>query len=154
MSQHIHDDHMEHKCLSITYQASCISFKRRTARSANAGRYKSSRDISDQEETPIWVPKLGNIHDRLDAMPRTSHAAVNVGIPFVSITRAMMSKRCISNSHRLGVRAPALGHYRYGLTGLLHLGRKFLADQPFENVQPDLGAGSFCLRVTTLSFTP
>src|SRR5579859_20934 len=97
-------------------------------------------DISDQEETTIWVPELGTFDDRLDAI--AAHKA-HGGQSWYYIClgpRGKYLNRFI-DFPSLKVRLLPWVNYRYGLTGYLHWGGNFWTDQPFENVQPDWGGG-------------
>ncbi len=99
-------------------------------------------DISAQEETTIWVPKLGTFDEGLDAI--TAHKARG-GQSWYYICldpRGKYLNRFIDYP-TLKVRLLPWVNYRYGLTGYLHWGGNFWTDRPFENLQPDWGGGFF-----------
>jgi hypothetical protein len=97
-------------------------------------------DISDQEETTIWVPELGTFDDRLDAIA-THKARGGQSWYYICLApRGKYLNRFI-DFPSLKVRLLPWVNYRYGLTGYLHWGGNFWTDQPFENVQPDWGGG-------------
>lgn len=97
-------------------------------------------DISAQEETTIWVPKLGTFDDRLDAIA-THKARGGQSWYYICLDpRGRYLNRFI-DFPSLKVRLLPWVNYRYGLTGYLHWGGNFWTDRPFENVQPDWGGG-------------
>jgi hypothetical protein len=99
-------------------------------------------DISAQEETTIWVPKLGTFDERLDAI--AAHKA-HGGQSWYYICldpRGRYLNR-FTDYPTLKVRLLPWVNYRYGLTGYLHWGGNFWTDRPFEDVQPDWGGGFF-----------
>lgn len=97
-------------------------------------------DISAQEETTIWVPKLGTFDDRLDAIA-THKAHGGQSWYYICLDpRGRYLNRFI-DFPTLKVRLLPWINYRYGLTGYLHWGGNFWTDRPFENVQPDWGGG-------------
>jgi hypothetical protein len=99
-------------------------------------------DISAQEETTIWVPKLGTFDDRLDVI--TAHK-LNGGQSWYYICLDPRGKYLnrFTDYPTLKARLLPWLNYRYGLTGYLHWGGNFWTDRPFENVQPDWGGGFF-----------
>jgi hypothetical protein len=99
-------------------------------------------DISAQEETTIWVPKLGTFDDRLDAIA-AHKARGGQGWYYICLDpRGKYLNRFI-DFPSLKVRLLPWVNYRYGLTGYLHWGGNFWTGQPFQNVQPDWGGGFF-----------
>src|SRR6267378_4289239 len=99
-------------------------------------------DISDQEETTIWVPKLGTFDDRLDAIAAHKARGGQCWYYICLDPRGKYVNRFI-DFPSLKVRLLPWVNYRYGLTGYLQWGGNFWTDQPFENVQPDWGEGFF-----------
>jgi hypothetical protein len=99
-------------------------------------------DISDQEETTIWVPKLSTFDDRLDAIAAHKSRGGQCWYYICLDPRGKYVNRFI-DFPSLKVRLLPWVNYRYGLTGYLHWGGNFWTDQPFENVQPDWGGGFF-----------
>ncbi len=97
-------------------------------------------DISSQEETTIWVPKLGTFDEGLDAIA-AHKARGGQGWYYICLDpRGKYLNRFI-DFPTLKVRLLPWLNYRYGLTGYLHWGGNFWTDRPFENVQPDWGGG-------------
>ena len=99
-------------------------------------------DISEQEETTIWAPKLGTFDDRLDAIAVHKAHGGQSWYYICLDPRGKYLNRFI-DFPSLKVRLLPWVNYRYGLTGYLHWGGNFWTDQPFENVQPDWGGGFF-----------
>ncbi len=99
-------------------------------------------DISEQEETTIWAPKLGTFDDRLDAIAVHKAHGGQSWYYICLDPRGKYVNRFI-DFPSLKVRLLPWVNYRYGLTGYLHWGGNFWTDQPFENVQPDWGGGFF-----------
>jgi hypothetical protein len=99
-------------------------------------------DISAQEETTIWVPKLGTFDDRLDAIAAHKARGGQSWYYICLDPRGRYLNRFI-DFPSLKVRLLPWVDYRYGLTGYLHWGGNFWTDRPFENVQPDWGGGFF-----------
>lgn len=99
-------------------------------------------DISAQEETTIWVPKLGTFDDRLDAIAAHKTRGGQSWYYICLDPRGKYLNRFIDYPV-LKVRLLPWVNYRYGLTGYLHWGGNFWTDRPFENVQPDWGGGFF-----------
>ncbi len=97
-------------------------------------------DISAQEETTIWVPKLGTFDERLDAIAAHKARGGQSWYYICLDPRGKYLNRFI-DFPTLKVRLLPWVNYRYGLTGYLHWGGNFWADRPFENVQPDWGGG-------------
>ena len=97
-------------------------------------------DIPAQEETTIWVPKLGTFDDRLDAIAAHKARGGQCWYYICLDPRGKYLNRFI-DFPTLKVRLPPWVNYRYGLTGYLHWGGNFWTDQPFEDVQPDWGGG-------------
>jgi hypothetical protein len=99
-------------------------------------------DISAQEETTIWVPKLGTFDEGLDAI--AAHKA-HGGQSWYYICLDPRGKYLnrFTDYPTLKVRLLPWVNYRYGLTGYLHWGGNFWTDRPFEDVQPDWGGGFF-----------
>jgi hypothetical protein len=99
-------------------------------------------DISAQEETTIWVPKLGTFDEHLAAI--AAHKAQG-GQSWYYICLDPRGKYLnrFTDYPTLKVRLLPWLNYRYGLTGYLHWGGNFWTEQPFENVQPDWGGGFF-----------
>jgi hypothetical protein len=97
-------------------------------------------DIPAQEETTIWVPKLGTFDDRLDAIAAHKARGGQSWYYICLDPRGKYLNRFI-DFPSLKVRLLPWVNYRYGLTGYLHWGGNFWTDRPFENVQPDWGGG-------------
>jgi hypothetical protein len=99
-------------------------------------------DISGQEETTIWVPKLGTFDEGLDAI--AAHKA-HGGQSWYYICLDPRGKYLnrFTDFPTLKVRLLPWVNYRYALSGYLHWGGNFWTDRPFENVQPDWGGGFF-----------
>jgi hypothetical protein len=99
-------------------------------------------DIPAQEETTIWVPKLGTFDDRLDAIAEHKARGGQSWYYICLDPRGRYLNRFIDYP-TLKVRLLPWVNYRYGLTGYLHWGGNFWTDRPFENLQPDWGGGFF-----------
>ena len=99
-------------------------------------------DISAQEETTIWVPKLSTFDERLDAIATHKERGGQSWYYICLDPRGKYLNRFI-DFPSLKVRLLPWVNYRYGLTGYLHWGGNFWTDRPFENVQPDWGGGFF-----------
>ena len=99
-------------------------------------------DISAQEETTIWVPKLGTFDERLDAIAAHKARGGQSWYYICLDPRGKYLNRFI-DFPTLKVRLLPWVNYRYGLTGYLHWGGNFWTDRPFEDVQPDWGGGFF-----------
>jgi glycosyl hydrolase family 123 len=99
-------------------------------------------DISAQEETTIWVPKLGTFDERLDAIAAHKARGGQSWYYICLDPRGKYLNR-FTDYPTLKVRLLPWINYRYGLTGYLHWGGNFWTDRPFENVQPDWGGGLF-----------
>ena len=99
-------------------------------------------DISAQEETTIWVPKLGTFDERLDAIAAHKARGGQSWYYICLDPRGKYLNR-FTDYPTLKVRLLPWVNYRYGLTGYLHWGGNFWTDRPFENVQPDWGGGFF-----------
>jgi hypothetical protein len=99
-------------------------------------------DISAQEETTIWVPKLGTFDERLDAIAAHKARGGQSWYYICLDPRGKYLNRFIDYP-TLKVRLLPWVNYRYGLTGYLHWGGNFWTDRPFENLQPDWGGGFF-----------
>jgi hypothetical protein len=99
-------------------------------------------DIADQEETTIWVPKLGTFDDRLEAIAAHKSRGGQSWYYICLDPRGKYLNR-FTDYPTLKVRLLPWVNYRYGLSGYLHWGGNFWTDQPFENVQPDWGGGFF-----------
>jgi hypothetical protein len=99
-------------------------------------------DIPAQEETTIWVPKLGTFDERLDAIAAHKARGGQSWYYICLDPRGRYLNRFI-DFPLLKVRLLPWIDYRYGLTGYLHWGGNFWTDRPFENVQPDWGGGFF-----------
>ncbi len=97
-------------------------------------------DISSQEETTIWVPKLGTFDEGLDAIAAHKARGGQSWYYICLDPRGKYLNRFI-DFPTLKVRLLPWLNYRYGLTGYLHWGGNFWTDRPFENVQPDWGGG-------------
>ncbi len=97
-------------------------------------------DISAQEETTIWVPKLGTFDERLDAIAAHKARGGQSWYYICLDPRGKYLNRFIDYP-TLKVRLLPWVNYRYGLTGYLHWGGNFWTDRPFENLQPDWGGG-------------
>jgi hypothetical protein len=97
-------------------------------------------DISAQEETTIWVPKLGTFDDRLDAIA-VHKARGGQSWYYICLDPRGKYLNRFTDFPTLKVRLLPWVDYRYGLTGYLHWGGNFWTDRPFENVQPDWGGG-------------
>ena len=97
-------------------------------------------DIPAQEETTVWVPKLGTFDDRLDAIAAHKAGGGQSWYYICLDPRGKYLNRFI-DFPSLKVRLLPWVNYRYGLTGYLHWGGNFWTDRPFENVQPDWGGG-------------
>src|SRR5467141_1734209 len=97
-------------------------------------------DISAQEETTIWVPKLGTFDERLDAIAAHKARGGQSWYYICLDPRGKYLNR-FTDYPTLKVRLLPWVNYRYGLTGYLHWGGNFWTDRPFENVQPDWGGG-------------
>ncbi len=97
-------------------------------------------DISAQEETTIWVPKLGTFDDGLDAIAAHKARGGQSWYYICLDPRGRYLNRFI-DFPTLKVRLLPWLNYRYGLTGYLHWGGNFWTDRPFESVQPDWGGG-------------
>ncbi len=97
-------------------------------------------DISAQEETTIWVPKLGTFDEGLDAIAAHKARGGQSWYYICLDPRGKYLNRFIDYP-TLKVRLLPWVNYRYGLTGYLHWGGNFWTDRPFENVQPDWGGG-------------
>jgi hypothetical protein len=99
-------------------------------------------DLSSQEETTIWVPKLGTFDEGMGAI--AAHKA-HGGQSWYYICLDPRGKYLnrFTDLPTLKVRLLPWVNYRYGLTGYLHWGGNFWTDRPFENVQPDWGGGFF-----------
>jgi hypothetical protein len=99
-------------------------------------------DISAQQETTIWVPKLGTFDEHLDAIAAHKARGGQSWYYICLDPRGKYLNR-FTDYPTLKVRLLPWLNYRYGLTGYLHWGGNFWTDQPFENVQPDWGGGFF-----------
>jgi len=99
-------------------------------------------EISAEEETTIWVPKLSTFDDRLEAIAAHNAHGGQSWYYICLDPRGRYLNRFI-DFPTLKVRLLPWVNYRYGLTGYLHWGGNFWTDQPFENVQPDWGGGFF-----------
>src|SRR6266436_1762253 len=99
-------------------------------------------DISAQEETTIWVPKLGTFDERLNAIAAHKARGGQSWYYICLDPRGRYLNRFI-DFPSLKVRLLPWLNYRYGLTGFLHWGGNFWTDRPFENLQPDWGGGFF-----------
>jgi Domain of unknown function (DUF4091) len=99
-------------------------------------------DISAQEETTIWVPKLGTFDEGLGAIAAHKARGGQSWYYICLDPRGKYLNRFIDYP-TLKVRLLPWVNYRYGLTGYLHWGGNFWTDRPFENVQPDWGGGFF-----------
>jgi hypothetical protein len=99
-------------------------------------------DIPAEEETTIWVPKLGTFDDQLNAIAAHQARGGQSWYYICLDPRGKYLNRFI-DFPSLKVRLLPWVDYRYGLTGYLHWGGNFWADRPFENVQPDWGNGFF-----------
>ena len=99
-------------------------------------------DISAQEETTIWVPKLGTFDERLDAIA-AHRARGGQSWYYICLDPRGKYLNRFTDYPTLKVRLLPWINYRYGLTGYLHWGGNFWTDRPFENVQPDWGGGFF-----------
>ena len=99
-------------------------------------------DISAQEETTIWVPKLGTFDERLDAIAAHKARGGQSWYYICLDPRGKYLNR-FTDYPSLKVRLLPWVNYRYQLTGYLHWGGNFWTDRPFENVQPDWGGGFF-----------
>jgi hypothetical protein len=99
-------------------------------------------DIPAEEETTIWVPKLGTFDNRLDAIAAHQGSGGQSWYYICLDPRGKYLNRFI-DFPLLKVRLLPWVDYRYGLTGYLHWGGNFWTDRPFENVQPDWGNGFF-----------
>ena len=99
-----------------------------------------SEDISAQEETKIWVPKLGTFDERLDAIAAHKARGGQSWYYICLDPRGKYLNR-FTDYPTLKVRLLPWVNYRYRLTGYLHWGGNFWTDRPFENVQPDWGGG-------------
>jgi hypothetical protein len=99
-------------------------------------------DISAQEETTIWVPKLGTFDEGLDAIAAHKARGGQSWYYICLDPRGKYLNRFI-DFPTLKVRLLPWVNYRYGLSGYLHWGGNFWTDRPFENVQPDWGGGFF-----------
>jgi len=99
-------------------------------------------DISAQEETTIWVPKLGTFDERLDAIA-THKARGGQSWYYICLDPRGRYLNRFTDFPSLKVRLLPWLNYRYGLTGYLHWGGNFWTDRPFEDVQPDWGGGFF-----------
>jgi hypothetical protein len=97
-------------------------------------------DIPAQEETTVWVPKLGTFDDRLNAIAAHKARGGQSWYYICLDPRGKYLNRFI-DFPSLKVRLLPWVNYRYGLTGYLHWGGNFWTDRPFENVQPDWGGG-------------
>ncbi len=97
-------------------------------------------DICSQEETTIWVPKLGTFDEGLDAIAAHKARGGQSWYYICLDPRGKYLNRFI-DFPTLKVRLLPWLNYRYGLTGYLHWGGNFWTDRPFENVQPDWGGG-------------
>ena len=97
-------------------------------------------NISAQEETTIWVPKLGTFDERLDAIAAHKARGGQSWYYICLDPRGKYLNR-FTDYPTLKVRLLPWVNYRYGLTGYLHWGGNFWTDRPFENVQPDWGEG-------------
>jgi len=99
-------------------------------------------DIFAQEETTIWVPKLGTFDEGLDAIAAHKARGGQSWYYICLDPRGRYLNRFIDYP-TLKVRLLPWLNYRYGLTGYLHWGGNFWTDRPFENLQPDWGGGFF-----------
>lgn len=99
-----------------------------------------SEDISAQEETTIWVPKLGTFDERLDAIA-AHRARGGQSWYYICLDPRGKYLNRFTDYPTLKVRLLPWVNYRYGLTGYLHWGGNFWTDRPFESVQPDWGGG-------------
>jgi glycosyl hydrolase family 123 len=99
-------------------------------------------DISAQEETTIWVPKLGTFDERLDAIA-AHEARGGQSWYYICLDPRGKYLNRFTDFPTLKVRLLPWVNYRYRLTGYLHWGGNFWTDRPFENVQPDWGGGFF-----------
>jgi len=97
-------------------------------------------DISAQEETTIWVPKLGTFDERLDAIAAHKARGGQSWYYICLDPRGKYLNRFI-DFPLIKVRLLPWVNYRYGLSGYLHWGGNFWTDRPFENLQPDWGGG-------------
>jgi hypothetical protein len=99
-------------------------------------------DIPAEEETTIWVPKLGTFDHQLSAIAAHQARGGSSWYYICLDPRGKYLNRFI-DFPSLKVRLLPWVDYRYGLTGYLHWGGNFWTDRPFENVQPDWGNGFF-----------
>ena len=99
-------------------------------------------DIPAEEETTIWVPKLGTFDEQLNAIAAHQARGGQSWYYICLDPRGKYLNRFI-DFPSLKVRLLPWVDYRYGLTGYLHWGGNFWTDRPFENVQPDWGNGFF-----------
>ena len=97
-------------------------------------------DISAQEETTIWVPKLGTFDEQLDVIAAHKARGCQSWYYICLDPRGKYLNRFI-DFPLIKVRLLPWVNYRYGLTGYLHWGGNFWTDRPFENLQPDWGGG-------------
>jgi hypothetical protein len=97
-------------------------------------------DISAQEETTIWVPKLGTFDEQLDAIAAHKARGGQSWYYICLDPRGKYLNRFI-DFPLIKVRLLPWLNYRYRLTGYLHWGGNFWTDRPFENLQPDWGGG-------------
>ncbi len=89
-------------------------------------------DISAEEETTIWVPKLGTFDDALDAIAAHKARRGQSWYYICLDPRGKYLNRFIDYP-TLKVRLLPWVNYRYGLSGYLHWGGNFWTDRPFEN---------------------
>src|SRR5260370_29066481 len=99
-------------------------------------------NISDQEETTIWVPKLGTFDEGMNAIAVHKARGGQSWYYICLDPRGKYLNRFIDYP-ALKVRLLPWVNYRYKLTGYLHWGGNFWTDRPLENVQPDWGGGFF-----------
>jgi hypothetical protein len=97
-------------------------------------------NISDQEETTIWVPKLGTFDEGMNAIAVHKARGGQSWYYICLDPRGKYLNRFIDYP-ALKVRLLPWVNYRYKLTGYLHWGGNFWTDRPLENVQPDWGGG-------------
>ena len=97
-------------------------------------------DISAQEATTIWVPKLGTFDEQLAAIAAHKARGGQSWYYICLDPRGKYLNRFI-DFPLIKVRLLPWVNYRYGLSGYLHWGGNFWTDRPFENLQPDWGGG-------------
>jgi len=143
-------NHMEQKCLLPALRA-FVSEELPGVPTLDA--ISLHEDISDQEETTIWVPKLSTFDDRLDAIAAHKSRGGQCWYYICLDPRGKYVNRFI-DFHRLRCGSCPGSTIGTGLR-VTYTGAEISGRIGRSRMCNLIGAeGSFCPRVTTLSFTP